>query len=151
MRLLDICYTFRYARGWMGEVARRSGGPLVGFDAAHLDAQIARYVRIAERNAQTVEELGPQLAAKVKAEIGGLDAEATSIIYDRLVKADLNLVKATDELARLRSFMSGGPDSRPDLSSLSEIELRGVVIGLLRAIGPDEARQLVELAVKENG
>ncbi len=130
----------------MGVLERRSG-PVVGYDPVALDDQIKRYVRIAERNAGIVEELGPVLADKIRAETASLDAESTSIIYDRLVKADLNLVKATDELARLRSFLSGGPDTRPDLSSLSEIELRGLFVTAIRALGVAQVQELIDAEV----
>lgn len=122
------------------------GGPVVAYDPADLDKQIKRYLGIAERNAQIVEELGPKLAEKARIEADGLDLESTSIVYDRLVKADLNLVKALDELSRLRSFLSGGPDTRPDLSSMGEIELRGVLLLGIKALGLtfDDLRKLME-------
>lgn len=130
----------------MAAIAHR-GGPVVGYDPVALDEQIKRYVGIAERNSKIVEELGPVLADKIRAETSSLDAESTSIIYDRLVKADLNLVKATDELARLRSFLSGGPDTRPDLSSLGEIELRGIIVTAIRALGVTEVQKLLATEV----
>ena len=130
----------------MGELSRR-GGPVVGYDPVALDEQIRRYIGIAERNSKIVEELGPVLADKIRAETATLDAESTSIIYDRLVKADLNLVKATDELSRLRSFLSGGPDTRPDLSSLSEVELTGIFIGMIRTLGVARVQELVDAEV----
>lgn len=130
----------------MGALAHR-GGPVVGFDPVALDEQIRRYVGIAERNASIVEELGPVLAEKIRAETATLDAESTSIIYDRLVKADLNLVKATDELSRLRSFLSGGPDTRPDLSSLGENELTQLFVGAVRALGVAKVQQIIDAEV----
>lgn len=122
------------------------GGPVVAYDPVDLDKQLKRYLGIAERNAQIVEELGPKLAEKARIEADGLDLESTSIVYDRLVKADLNLVKALDELSRLRSFLSGGPDTRPDLSSMGEIELRGVLLMGIKALGLtfDDLRKLME-------
>jgi len=115
---------------------------LPGYDAAALDKSVRRYVSIAERNLAVLEDLGAPLGEKVKAEVANLDAESASIIYDRLVKAGLNLVKATDELSRLRSFLSGGPDSRPDLSSMSEIELRAVVLAAVQSLGITDLKQL---------
>jgi hypothetical protein len=44
-------------------------------------------------------------------------------------------VKALDELTRLRSFVAGGPDSRPDLTVRSEIELRAILIQGVQAFG----------------
>lgn len=46
--------------------------------------------------------------------------------YARVV---LNFTKVTDEAARLRSFVAGGADSRPDLSSLSDADLARIVHG----------------------
>ena len=112
-----------------------------------LDEQIKRYIGIAERNSKIVEEIGPVLADKIRAETASLDAESTSIIYDRLVKADLNLVKATDELSRLRSFLAGGPDTRPDLSSLGENELTGMFVAMVRALGVTKVQQVIDAEV----
>lgn len=116
------------------------GGPVVAYDPVDLDKQIKKFLAIAERNIDTLEALGEPLAKRIKAEVdaNSLDAEATSIVYDRLVKAGLNLVKATDELSRLRSFLSGGPDTRPDLSSMGELELRGVLLAGIKALNVTE-------------
>ena len=70
------------------------------------------------------------------------DVERVTIIYDRLVKAQMNLTKATDELARLGSFLSGGPDTRPDLSSLGEIELRMILLAGIKTLGITDLKQL---------
>lgn len=128
----------------MGVPAHR-GGPVVGFDPAALSAQVTRYVGIAEKNIALLEKMGTPLADLVKAEMEAksLDAESTSIIWDRLVKAGLNLVKATDELSRLTSFLSGGPDTRPDLSSLSEVDLRGILVVAIKALGVTEVQKLL--------
>jgi len=130
----------------MSTLAHR-GGPVVGYDPVALDEQIKRYIGIAERNSKIVEEIGPVLADKIRAETASLDAESTSIIYDRLVKADLNLVKATDELSRLRSFLAGGPDTRPDLSSLGENELTGMFVAMVRALGVTKVQQVIDAEV----
>ncbi len=115
--------------------ALRSGGPVVAYDPADLDKQLAKYLSVAEKNLALLESMGTPLADKVRTETTGLDVEAVSIIYDRLVKAGLNLTKALDELSRLRSFLAGGPDTRPDLSSMGEIELRGVLLMGIKALG----------------
>ena len=132
----------------MGTLMQRSG-PVVGYDPTALADQIKKYVRVAERNLAILEDIGEPLASRIKAEVVGLDAEAQSIIYDRLVKAGLNLVKATDELSRLQSFLSGGPDTRPDLSSLSEVELRGVVVAMIRSLGVTQVQTLLDAEVVE--
>lgn len=127
----------RYRSVGVASVPALRGGPVVAYDPVDLDKQVKKFLAIAERNIDTLEALGEPLAKRIKAEVdaNSLDAEATSIVYDRLVKAGLNLVKATDELSRLRSFLSGGPDTRPDLSSMGEIELRGVLLMGIKALG----------------
>ena len=42
-------------------------------------------------------------------------------------KISLTFTKVVDESSRLRSFLAGGADSRPDLSSLSDTELRKLI------------------------
>lgn len=124
---------------------RHREGPVVGYDAAHLAASIRRYVGVAEKNLATLEQLEPKMVAAIRAVVDAPagaaleDAEAVTAIYDRLVKAGLNLVKATDELSRLQSFLSGGPDSRPDLSSLSEIELRAIVRDAVKKLNENDS------------
>lgn len=118
---------------------------LVAYDPAALDRSVRRYVSVAEKNIAAMEALGDQITPildKVKplleqsAPGAALDdAERVTIVYDRLVKAGLNLVKAVDELHRLQSFMSGGPDSRPDLTALGEIELRKMLIDTAEKLG----------------
>jgi len=114
---------------------------MVAYDPVELDRNIRRYVGIAERNLASLETIGEQIAPLLeKAALS--DIESATIVYDRLVKAGLNLVKAIDELSRLRSFISGGPDSRPDLSAMGEIELRAVLIAGVRALGITDLKQL---------
>ena len=43
--------------------------------------------------------------------------------HEKMSRSGAQLVKCIDDLSRLRSFVSGGPDSRPDLSSKGELEL----------------------------
>ena len=127
-------------------------GPLVAYDPAELTRNIRRYVGVAGRNLHLMEELGEQivpLLEPLRAAFSGVQTadaldhvERTTIVYDRLIKSGLNLVKALDELHRLQSFMSGGPDSRPDLSSASEVELRTIVIEAVKALGITDLRQL---------
>jgi hypothetical protein len=141
--VLDRCGGFCYG----GDV-----GALVAYDPAELDRSVRRYVGVAERNIEAMEQLGEQikpLLEVLKPVLEGTQShdaldnvERVTIIYDRLVKAGLNLTKATDELSRLRSFLSGGPDSRPDLTSASEIELRAIVVSAVRALGITDLKQL---------
>ena len=127
-------------------------GALVAYDPAEMDRSVRRYVGVAERNIEAMEQLGEQikpLLEVLKPVLEGTQSddaldnvERVTIIYDRLVKAGLNLVKATDELSRLRSFLSGGPDSRPDLTSASEVELRAILVSAVRKLGITDLRQL---------
>jgi len=128
----------------------RPAGPVVGYDPVALDASIRRYAGVAERNLALAEELGKQLPTLLdhlknresSPTMALEDTEALSIIYDRFVKAGTNLTKAIDELCRLRSFLSGGPDSRPDLTSASEIELRAIVLAAVKTLGVTDLSQL---------
>jgi hypothetical protein len=142
-------------------MSTRAPGPLVAYDPAELDRSIRRYVGVAERNIAAMEEIGKQIEPLLELLKGaGLgtapgtllnDVERLTIVYDRLVKSGLNLTKATDELSRLRSFLSGGPDSRPDLTSASEIELRAIVVSAVRALGITDLKQLEAPAVTTAG
>lgn len=117
-----------------------------------MSARIRRYSTIAEKNATALEQLGEQIkplldiaktVLDTTAPNDALDSvERVTIVYDRLVKAELNLVKATDELSRLQSFLSGGPDSRPDLSSMGEIELRQTLRAALKELSITDLSQL---------
>lgn len=46
---------------------------------------------------------------------------------ERYARVALNLTKVIDEGARLRSFVAGGADSRPDVSGMSSVELSELV------------------------
>lgn len=56
-------------------------------------------------------------------------------ILERLSRAITSLVKATDEAARLREFLGGGPDSRVDLTNASDDELIETMIEVALARG----------------
>jgi hypothetical protein len=56
-----------------------------------------------------------------------LMADLTTFL-ERFSKISLNLTKALDEGSRLRSFLGGGPDSRPDLATLSDKELLDILV-----------------------
>lgn len=77
-------------------------------------------------------ELGERLTAMLAA--GTLDEAGITTRVSRLVdwlekygRTSLTLTKVLDEVARLRSFVAGGADSRPDLSSLSDVELARII------------------------
>lgn len=126
-------------------------GPVVAYDARSLRLNVRRYVDIAESNLLALETVGAQMRPLLETLRDAIDRDAVegtvtleriSIVWDRLVKAQTNLVKATDGLARLESFLDGGPDSRPDLSSMGENELRAIVVSAVRALGITDLKQL---------
>lgn len=127
-------------------------GPRVAYDPAALEQNVRRYVAVAERNLAALDAAGKDIQPLLDRLKPVLDAgqpgtvfddlERFTIVYDRLAKAGLNLVKAIDELSRLQSFLSGGPDSRPDLTGASEIELRAILVKGVRALGIQNVQEL---------
>lgn len=115
-----------------------------GFEPTGLDPTLRKYVTFAEENMRLLEVMGPKLSAiieRLAASPEGptaiRDAEDITLIYDRMSKAGLNIVRALDELSRLRSFLAGGPDSRPDLSHRGEHELRTLLLDACEKLGFD--------------
>jgi hypothetical protein len=117
-----------------------------GYEPAQLDAALRSYlatceksVRIAESLGKKVEEAVNTLIAQMQAatDYDGAAEHATlaTTLHERLSKANLNLVKSTDELTRLRSFLAGGPDSRPDLTVKGEVELRVLLFAAVKKLG----------------
>ncbi len=114
-----------------------------GYEPHALDETIARHIAVAEKAIRVAQALEPLVTETVrrlsdaKIEVGteAPAANQATILFDRMTKASLNLVKAVDELSRLRSFVAGGPDSRPDLSAKGETELRDVLLDALRKLG----------------
>lgn len=117
-----------------------------GYEPAELDTMLRSYVAAAEKSIRITESIGTKAEEAVTALIeqvkkatdfdGALmTADALTKLHERLTKANLNLVKSTDELTRLRSFLAGGPDSRPDLTVKGEIELRAILFAAVKAQG----------------
>lgn len=117
--------------------------PPAGYIPETLDPTLRTYLGACERAVTLAESLGPRVkatldrVASAPEEPAFEEAEMLTILYDRLSKAGLNLVKAVDELSRLRSFLAGGPDSRPDLSSRGEQELRTLLLETCEKLGFD--------------
>lgn len=116
--------------------------PPAGYEPTKLDATLRSYVASCEKSIRIAESLGTKVEsaidALVKGEVEGTpeeQAELLTRLHERLTKANLNLVKSTDELTRLRSFLAGGPDSRPDLTVKGEIELRMILFAAVKAQG----------------
>lgn len=114
--------------------------PPVGYDPRGLDGGLAVFVEEAARCIETVKNLSTVLESALQT-LRSLpvltldDANRVMQIYERQTKAALTLVKALDELTRLRSFLAGGPDSRPDLTVRGELQLRTIVLDAVKALG----------------
>lgn len=113
-----------------------------GYEPEALDAALGRQVNQCGRTAHSVEVIARQVHAaleNVQAAQAGANAlqEADRMVtlFERLTRAQLSQVKATDELTRLRSFLAGGPDSRPDLSRKGELELIAMILQTAKALG----------------
>ena len=113
-----------------------------GYDAPRLDPILAKHISACEVSIYGVNSLKPvleQAISNLQLAAPGTDsvqeAERVAAIFEKVSRASLNLVKATDELTRLRSFLDGGPDSRPDLTSRGELELRVIVLEAVKALG----------------
>jgi hypothetical protein len=118
----------------------------VGYEPHRLDETINSHIGACEKAIRIAESLGKKVGEAVEhvsqlTLSGGSsavdDADKLSALHERMTKATLNLVKATDELSRLRSFVAGGPDSRTDYTGKSEVELRQMLFEHVRALGYD--------------
>lgn len=138
----------------MGQIAIRTKQlPLtkqsgVGYVPAYLDKSIADYIASCEQNVSVILRLSDQLQASLHRLDGFLasqqdadknealkTASMLASIFERVARGSSALVRSADELSRLRSFASGGPDSRPDLTVRSEIELRAMLFHAVKGIG----------------
>ena len=113
-----------------------------GYEPEALDKALENGVRACERVIFQTESLGKQVETaleNMKASLGGPDAlheaERVVLVFERMTKSCTYLVKCTDELTRLRSFLAGGPDSRPDLSAKSESDLVKEVLAAIKGLG----------------
>jgi hypothetical protein len=115
--------------------------PPAGYEPEKLDGSLTKYLAVCESTIRHLESLGKQVERHVQRLEEAADGpehddvEHATVLFERLTKAGLNLVKATDELSRLRSFLAGGPDSRPDLSNRGEIELMEILFDAIRSRG----------------
>ena len=120
----------------------------VGYVPAYLDKSIADFITSCEQNIGVVQKLAGQIQDSLTRLDAFLtensdedkgDALRTAIalasIFERVARGTASLTRSADELSRLRSFASGGPDSRPDLTVRSEIELRAMLFHAVKGIG----------------
>ena len=112
-----------------------------GYDAAALDGTLQKLIASVSTAVATCEALAPRVTATITRVASAPEgpafeeAELLTVLYDRMAKAGLNAVRAVDELSRLRSFLAGGPDSRPDLSHRGEHELRQLLLDACDKLG----------------
>lgn len=115
--------------------------PPAGYDAHALDKTILSYLATIEKSIRIAESLGTKVEQAVTTlceQITGTpqeQAELLTTLHDRLAKANLNLVKSTDELTRLRSFLAGGPTDRKNLDVTGEVELRSLLVVAVKQLG----------------
>ena len=114
-----------------------------GLDPVRLDPTIeaavdrlGKCVADVERVRATLEPLLDTTRARLEKSLaeGGLPDDKLIPSANRLVdwlekysRVSLSMLRVLDDAARLRSFLAGGPDSRSDLSSLSDTELADIV------------------------
>jgi hypothetical protein len=121
----------------------------VGYAPQDLDASLQKYIAVVEANVRHAASLQKRVGEALKA-LEGVPVEdpvrhanTVTLMYDRMIKAGMNAVKAIDELSRLRSFLAGGPDSRPDLTVKGEIELRAMIVGAVKHMGPEVVAEII--------
>lgn len=113
-----------------------------GLAPGALDTPLAGYVEYAARmiaTSKAIEKRTAETLRRLDEAPPGEDLldEADTLVglHLKAAQASTGLVKAVDGLARLQSFMAGGPDSRPDLSSKSEGALLELLVTKLDAMG----------------
>ena len=138
--LLAITHGLWYNADMLGDLVRSDARLPAGVDPRALDTSLSLYVGQAESAIRHVEAL----SKAIEASLGNMmvpdrptldEADTITNIHERATRSALNAVKALNEVARLRSFLAGGPDSRPDLTVRGEIELRAIVLGAIKDLG----------------
>lgn len=129
--------------------------PPAGYEPESLDRTLAAYIGAIERSIETAKTLGDKVETAVTALLSQMtgtpeeQAELLTRLHERLSKANLNLVKSTDELTRLRSFLAGGPDRREDITVKGELDLRMQLVAAIQQLGwrvVDEKGAVIEVA-----
>jgi hypothetical protein len=121
-----------------------------GYAPEDLDKSLRKYISVCEANIRHAASLSKRVEGSlaaletVKVEDPVAHANTLTTMYDRMIKAGMNAVKAIDELSRLRSFLAGGPDSRPDLTIKGEVELRHMIVSAVKQMGPVVLGEIVE-------
>jgi len=119
-----------------------------GYHPEELDQTIQKFIAVAEVNIRHAQRLSKRVEDALaalddgKAEDPVEHANKMTIIWERLAKTGMALVKSTDELTRLRSFVAGGPDSRPDLTVKGELQLRTIVLAAVKQLGKEAVMEV---------
>jgi hypothetical protein len=114
-----------------------------GFDATALDPAIAaardrlsKVIADVERIRGTIEPHLEEVRRRFEALLAQPDLATVDLVMqterlvdwlERYAKVAMAFTKITDDATRLRSFVAGGADSRPDLASLSDSELANLL------------------------
>ena len=119
--------------------------PVAGYAPEVLDRLLQQHLERVGRELQTIETLGTRVHAAVAAlqdgqvVLGdGTPGGAVELLtnwYERMARAGRQVVQGLDELTRLRSFLAGGPDSRPDLGQRGEHELMQFLTNAVDKLG----------------
>lgn len=115
--------------------------PPAGYEPSALDQTIRSHVAACQKAVRIAEVIGDRVETAVNdlvTQIAGTPEEKAELLtklHERLSKATLNLVKSTDELTRLRSFLAGGPDHREDINVKGELEIRVQLLAAIQALG----------------
>lgn len=120
-----------------------------GYSPGELDNTIKKYVAVAETNIRHASLLEKRVQEALE-NVNVADAEdrldyanKVTILWERLAKTGMALTKALDELTRLRSFIAGGPDSRPDLTVKGELQLQGIILQAVKMIGREAVLEVL--------
>lgn len=102
-----------------------------------IEATLAEQVDLCKSTIEYAQKIGKRLEIALLAlgDDSGPSLIESVELYERMSKAATNFVRALDDLARLRSFMDGGPDSRPDLSKKGEQDLAQLVLKSIVQLG----------------
>lgn len=104
-----------------------------------IDSTLKEQADLCKASIDYAQKLGKRLELALEHDDGKLYEEGNlseSVrIYEQMSRATVNFTRALNDLARLRSFMDGGPDSRPDLTRKGEQDLVQMVLAAATALG----------------
>lgn len=115
--------------------------PPAGYEPTALDETIRSHIAACQKAVRIADTIGNRVETAVNdlvTQIAGTPEEKAELLtklHERLSKATLNLVKSTDELTRLRSFLAGGPDRREDITVKGELDIRVQLLAAITQLG----------------